>query len=142
MKTVAINGMLLACLAAETTGAAVSPSASGTATVSLPKASGTPEHLASGMIYGVPAKPNQIPANFYTGMGFRWNLAGAAQTPTTGWIGGMKDFKSRFQDTFGEYRTTREHGGEFQLRISDLWGADGSEPRSGLFPGDNGNWTS
>lgn len=118
------------------------PSVSGTATVTLSKPSGHPEHLASGMIYGIPATPNQIPAQFYDEIGFRWNLAGAAQTPTTGWLGSEEDFEIRFQDVLGEYRTTLEHGGQFQLRISDLWGADGGETSSDPFPGDNGNWTS
>lgn len=144
MKTNATNPgvMLVLWTAAAAAAAATGPVVSGTATVRASEPSGFPEHLASGMIYGIPAKPNQIPAEFYSGMGFRWNLAGAAQTPTTGWMGGREDFDARFQDTLGEYRTTREHGGEFQLRISDLWGADGGETSSDPFPGDNGNWTS
>lgn len=144
-KAATRNAMLLACLAGLNQGAAEgssSASVSGTATVTLSKPSDRPEHIASGMIYGIPAKPNQIPSEFYTGMGFRWNLAGAAQSSTTGWMGGVADFNTRFQDTLGEYSTTRKHGGEFQLRISDLWGADGSETTGDPFPGDNGNWTS
>ena len=144
MKHAAIGQvLLLAYLASPSHGSAAgSLNVSGTATVTLSKPSGVPQHLASGMIYGIPAKPNQVPAEFYTGMGFRWNLAGAAQTNTTGWIGGVHDFNVRFEDTFGEYSTTVEHGGEFQLRISDLWGADGTEASTVHFPGDNGNWTS
>lgn len=140
MKTGRHNALLLACVTAFDQAAA--QSVSGTATVSLSRPSGIPEHLASGMIYGIPAKPNQIPAEFYSGMGFRWNLAGAAQTATTGWLGGVDDFDTRFQDTFGEYQTTRQNGGEFQLRISDLWGDDGGQPASAPYPGDGGNWTS
>jgi hypothetical protein len=143
MKVTIVNSVLLVLGSASLgQSGAMATSVAGTATVVVSKPSGLPEHLASGMIYGVPAMKNQIPAEFYDEMGFRWNLAGAAQTSVTGWIGGVEDFDDRFQDAFGEYSTTREHGGQFQLRISDLWGADGGETSSDPFPGDNGNWTS
>lgn len=143
MKVTTINDVLLVlCSAILSQSRAVASSVAGTATVVIAKPSGLPQHLASGMIYGIPAMKNQIPAEFYEDMGFRWNLAGAAQTPTTGWMGGVEDFDTRFQVSFGEYSTTREHGGQFQLRISDLWGADGGETSSDPFPGDSGNWTS
>lgn len=44
--------------------------ASLTATVTLSSNIGTPSHLASGFIYGIPDVANQIPDLFYTGMVF------------------------------------------------------------------------
>jgi hypothetical protein len=40
-----------------------------------------------------------------------------------------------------DYRTTRQHGGEFIWLISDNWGADGGQPKDALWPGDDDDWT-
>ncbi|KAL1887122.1 hypothetical protein Sste5346_010428 [Sporothrix stenoceras] len=50
----------------------------GTATINLTVPQGTPEHLASGFIYGIPDTPDQIPDDFYTDMGFPYTRAGVA----------------------------------------------------------------
>lgn len=39
------------------------------------------------------------------------------------------------------YNTCRQFGAEFIILLHDLWGADGSEAESDLFPGDNGDWS-
>jgi hypothetical protein len=56
---------------------------------------GTPQHLASGFIYGIPDQPNQIPDHFYTGIGFNYARAGGAQVaaPGRGWIWGLSEYK-------------------------------------------------
>ena len=56
---------------------------------------GTPKHLASGFIYGIPDTQNQIPDSFYTGMGFNYARAGGAQVqaPGRGWIWGLTEYK-------------------------------------------------
>lgn len=66
-----------------------------TATVNFGNNTGTPKHLASGILYGVPDTANQIPSSFYTGMGFNYLRAGGAQVgaPGRGWIWGMTEYK-------------------------------------------------
>jgi hypothetical protein len=71
--------------------------ADNTATVNFGNNTGTPKHLASGILYGVPDQANQIPSSFYTGMGFNYLRAGGAQVgaPGRGWIWGMNEYKVR-----------------------------------------------
>lgn len=66
-----------------------------TANVNFSNNTGTPKHLASGILYGVPDQANQIPSSFYTGMGFNYLRAGGAQVgaPGRGWIWGMNEYK-------------------------------------------------
>jgi hypothetical protein len=66
-----------------------------TANVNFSNNTGTPKHLASGILYGVPDQQNQIPSSFYTGMGFNYLRAGGAQVgaPGRGWIWGMNEYK-------------------------------------------------
>lgn len=70
----------------------------GTATVSLAQPSGTPSHLASGFIYGIPdngsSVSTQIPDHFYTDIKFNYCRAGGAQlpAPSRGWIFGVEEF--------------------------------------------------
>ena len=68
---------------------------SGTSTVNLGNDTGTPKHLASGILYGIPDTPNQIPDHFYTDMGFNYARAGGAQIPAPGrgWIWGLTEYK-------------------------------------------------
>jgi hypothetical protein len=55
-----------------------------TSVVNLGNITGTPEHLASGFIYGIPNTSNQIPDHFYTDMGFNYARAGGARVPPPG----------------------------------------------------------
>lgn len=48
----------------------------------------------------------------------------------------------RFASALSNYQTTIQHGGKFIFLIHDLWGADGTENSTALFPGDDGDWTS
>ena len=43
---------------------------SGTSVVNLGNNTGTPQHLASGVLYGIPDTANQIPDHFYTDSGY------------------------------------------------------------------------
>jgi len=67
----------------------------GTATVNLALPQGTPSHLASGFIYGIPDTANQIPDSFYTDIGFRYTRAGGSQlaAPARGWVYGVNEFQ-------------------------------------------------
>ncbi|KAJ0361232.1 hypothetical protein COL26b_013796 [Colletotrichum chrysophilum] len=118
--------------------------AEGTAVVNLAQTSGTPQHLASGFIYGLPdnadgSASTAIPQELAVGTGYIYNRAGGAQlpSPSLGYASGQ--LTGRLQSFSSNYKTARSHGAGFQLLVHDLWGADsvqGTIP----WPGDNGNW--
>ena len=85
----------LALAATHAVASPLAPRDSVTAVVNLNNNTGTPSHLASGFIYGVPDTANQIPSTFYTGMGFNYLRAGGAQVPAPGrgWIWGLTEYK-------------------------------------------------
>lgn len=61
--------------------------AEGTAVVNLAQTSGTPQHLASGFIYGLPdnadgSASTAIPQELAVGTGYIYNRAGGAQLPS------------------------------------------------------------
>jgi hypothetical protein len=144
---------------------AIAKRQSGTSVVNLGNNTGTPQHLASGVLYGIPDKANQIPDHFYTDMGFNYARAGGAQIPAPGrgWIWGLTEYKvrqsltastfhcslanshvrkNRFASALSNYKTTREYNANFIFLIHDLWGADGTQNSSAPYPGDNGDWSS
>ncbi|KAF8312919.1 hypothetical protein DL93DRAFT_2081579 [Clavulina sp. PMI_390] len=109
--------------------------------VNLASNTGTSVHRASGILYGVPNAQGQIPSSFYTGMGFNYLSAGGAQDPSyTGWIYG--GYTGRMADVVSNYKTARTYGAQFILKLSDLWGADGTQDNSNaIWPDDNSSWT-
>lgn len=123
---------------------ALQPRDSVTAIVDLSNRTGTPQHLASGLLYGVPDTANQIPATFYTSIGFNYLRAGGAQlpAPARGWIWGLTEYKNRFASALSNYKTAQQYGAPFIFLIHDLWGADGTQNSTAPYPGDNGNWAS
>ncbi|KAJ5812530.1 hypothetical protein N7474_008831 [Penicillium riverlandense] len=88
-----------------------------TAQVNFGNNTGTPQHLASGLLYGVPDTLNQIPvrpfhsfamccvansvldlqSQFYETIGYNYERAGGAQVaaPGRGWIWGLTEYKVR-----------------------------------------------
>ncbi|KAF7338897.1 hypothetical protein MSAN_02212900 [Mycena sanguinolenta] len=112
-------------------------SASQITTVDLSVNWGTPVRR---ILYGVPNIKNQIPSSFYTGMGFNYLSAGAAQfVNATGWIFG--GYTGRFQDVLSNFQTARQFNAQFILKMSDLWGTDGTQGSGGVYPGANGDFT-
>ncbi|RGP65405.1 glycoside hydrolase family 39 [Fusarium sporotrichioides] len=114
----------------------------GVATVDLAVTTGPPRHLASGILYGIPDKPDQIPERFYREIGFNYGRGGGSQLPNTrGYAVSNDDYKERFSSALSNYKTTRKYGGEFIYLLPALWGADGGQPESFEYPGDKGDWT-
>lgn len=66
----------------------------GTATVTASIPVGSPRHLASGFLYGIPIRYNQVPSHFYTEMGFDYGRAGGGSepAPARGWAFGKEEF--------------------------------------------------
>ncbi|KAF7557750.1 hypothetical protein G7Z17_g362 [Cylindrodendrum hubeiense] len=110
------------------------------AVVDLAVNRGEPQHYASGVIYGIPDTPDQIPDHFYTDIGLHWFRAGGAQmdAPNRGWVWGELD--GRWDSALSNYKTARKYGGKFQLLLHDLWGTDHAD-ESINWPGDNGDWS-
>ena len=69
--------------------------ATDTAVVNLNNNTGSIGHLASGILYGIPDTPNQIPSQFYSDIGFNYFRGGGAQVPAPGrgWIWGTTEYK-------------------------------------------------
>ena len=87
----------VAAVALAAPGAIEKRSVSGNAAVNLNVNTGTPQHLASGFIYGIPDTANQIPSSFYSEIDFGYGRAGGAQvaSPGLGWIWGLVEYKVR-----------------------------------------------
>ncbi|KAF4995633.1 hypothetical protein FGRMN_5025 [Fusarium graminum] len=117
----------------------------GVATVDVSTTTGPPKHLASGILYGIPDKPDQIPDRFYKEIGFTYGRGGGSQLPNTkGYAVSNEDYRAscaRFASALSNYRTTRKHGGEFIYLLPAVWGADGGQSEKFEYPGDNGDWT-
>lgn len=146
MRNIAI-GVSLLTLPINVLGATIESrqTSSNTATVDLSVKRGTPHHLASGFIYGIPdapANPDQIPDHFYTDIGFNYGRAGGAQlnAPCRGWIWGLNEYKCRFASTLSNWKTTRKFGGNFIVLPHDIWGTDHANS-STVWPGDNGDFS-
>lgn len=55
---------------------------------------GSPEHRASGILYGIPDDGSQIPEHFYKNIGFNNHRTGGGQLPSPcrGWTYGYDEF--------------------------------------------------
>jgi hypothetical protein len=93
------------CLAAFATANPLVERATDTSVVQLSNNTGNPMHLASGILYGIPDTPNQIPDHFYTDMGFNYARAGGAQVaaPGRGWIWGLTEYKVFYMSRKSDY---------------------------------------
>ncbi|KAK5988436.1 hypothetical protein PT974_12591 [Cladobotryum mycophilum] len=132
--------LLVAWIAGVASTLNVPQQSSQTAAVNLSQLQGEPQHFASGFLYGIPDTPNQIPAHFYSDIGFNYGRAGGAQLPAKGYMHGVEEYRPRFASMLSNYNTCRQFGAEFIILLHDLWGADGSESKADPFPGDNGDW--
>lgn len=66
----------------------------GVATVDVSIQIGPPRHLASGILYGIPDRPDQIPDHFYKDIGFNYGRGGGSQLPgTKGYAVSLKDYE-------------------------------------------------
>ncbi|KAL6917399.1 hypothetical protein FSST1_008894 [Fusarium sambucinum] len=114
----------------------------GVATVDLTVTTGPPRHLASGILYGIPDKPDQIPERFYKEIGFNYGRGGGSQLPNTrGYAVSKEDYTARFSSALSNYKTARKHGGKFIYLLPPLWGADGGQSENFEYPGDSSDWT-
>jgi hypothetical protein len=105
-----IQTALLTSLAIGALGLALGPDpvrrqdVKGTATINLATPIGTPQHLGSGFLYGIPIAQDQIPDHFYTEMGFKYGRAGGGSepAPARGWAYGSSEFTVSFDLNHGK----------------------------------------
>ncbi|EXF74195.1 hypothetical protein COL5a_001829 [Colletotrichum fioriniae] len=116
---------------------------SGSSYVWLNDNTGTPQHMASGVLLGIPSNPDQIPDHWLSDIKF-WNMrSGGSQLaePRRGWTRGLNEFMGRYEYLKSAYQVTRRHGGNFQIMIHDMWGTDSySSFAETPMPGDGGSY--
>lgn len=100
MHCASLSSLLGVSLAVEL--AVASCAVNGTATVDLAVSQGTPAHRASGFLYGITDRLDQVPSHFYTDMGFNYARAGGSQLPAPArrWIHGIDEFEMSRQQMF------------------------------------------
>lgn len=143
MKSVSTIGLFLPLvLASPLQSSLVRRDDNTTASVNLGVAKGSPQHWASGFIYGIPDTPDQIPDHWYTDMGFNYGRTGGAQltAPARGWIWGHEEYLGRLNSALSNYQTCRKYGAEVVMLPHDIWGTDSTNDTT-VWPGDNGDWT-
>ncbi|KAF5657468.1 glycoside hydrolase family 39 [Fusarium denticulatum] len=113
----------------------------GTAVVSLTNNTGDINHLASGIIFGVPDNPSQIPDHMYTDWGFNFLRGGGAQLPSprAGWTAGVTEYENRMQQVLDNYHTAQKYGAKFIFIFENIYG--NWDVVNGPYPGDNGDWS-
>ncbi|KAF4499922.1 phospholipase A2 [Fusarium agapanthi] len=82
---------------------------------------GAPQHLAAGILYGIPHNTNQIQDSLLSGFGFNYYRGAGAQV-SHGWSHNEASFQERFTSAHNNYIVTRRHNGGFVLLLNDLWG--------------------
>ncbi|KAF5710724.1 hypothetical protein FMUND_9368 [Fusarium mundagurra] len=113
----------------------------GVATVDVSNKTGPPRHLASGILYGIPDRPDQIPDHFYKDIGFNYGRGGGSQlSGTKGYAISLEDYEV-YDIRECLYITTRKYGGEFIYLLPAAWGADGGQSEGFAYPGDDNDWS-
>ncbi|KAG8872747.1 hypothetical protein FRB98_009436 [Tulasnella sp. 332] len=112
--------------------------------VNLAVNTGTSVHRASGVLYGVPDVQGQIPSSFYTGKSAPGGVEIIADVLTSRLLTtcfAVVLRQTRFLEIVSNYETARSYGAQFILKMSDIWGADGTQATTAEWPGDNGSYT-
>ncbi|HEX4223792.1 MAG TPA: hypothetical protein VHZ97_15605 [Pseudonocardiaceae bacterium] len=127
------------------------PATDQSVTVDLSSTTGPATGVGSGFLYGLnqdgsgPADSLLAPLNPTSGRG------GGARLPGGGWIGdGMQagsGYQARIASALGQARrlTTGSYHASYDLLVSDLFGADTTQPSNTVYPctnGDCSNWIS
>lgn len=112
-----------------------------TTTVNLNACSGTPQHFAQGLLYGISGS-NTPPNSYYTDLAINYESAGGAQfnSQPAGYAGSLASYNYRFQTLVDAHTRIRGNNGVLIVKMADLYGADFTQSSSFVYPGDNGNW--
>lgn len=127
--------------AAATASPALIKRSSDTTTVHLNQCSGSPQHFAQGVLYGV--NGTNPPQSYIVNLGVNYLSEGGAQIDPqpAGYAASMASYEKRFAQLLGAYHRMRSVGGVTIAKMADLYGADETTGSSFVWPGDNGDWT-
>jgi hypothetical protein len=119
------------------------PATAQTVTVDMSGNLGAPTYRASGFLYGLSFDGTFPAAGLLNPLKPRIERGGGTGLAGGGWsIGGLSAYRTRFTSVLAQYKRVHPFGTTYEILVSDLWGAYGTQTSSGLWPGDNGDWTS
>jgi hypothetical protein len=121
-----------------------SPAAAASLSVNLASPRGPATGVGEGFLYGFTGDGSQPGDQFVTPL--RVNAFRGGGHVSRGWIGDGFRFGAGTQADINSVISTarRLAGAQYQVILSDVWGADGGQPSGAMFPCDNGdctNWT-
>ncbi|KAF2395870.1 glycoside hydrolase [Trichodelitschia bisporula] len=118
----------------------LSAAASYPAVVNLRNLTGPPQHLAAGILYGLPDPPRTIPEALLKPLHLTAFRSGGAQIPAPGrgWSVSEAEYLPRFASALHDYQIACSLKASFILLPHDLWGSDGTQDQKATYPGDGG----
>ena len=113
--------------------------------VNLASVTGAADSVGEGFLYGVSQDGTEPPDQFVQPLGITGMRAGGHATPTGGWIADGYTYGTRTKAQVAEVIaqakrfTEGSYHAQYQVLLSDIYGADGSQPSDTTWPctGDN-----
>jgi hypothetical protein len=125
----------------------LSPQADHTVTVDFGPSLGVPTGVGSGFLYGLSQDGSAPADNLLRPLDVKSGRGGGARIDGHGWIGdGMTagpGYRVRITSALAQARRLHGYGASYDLLVSDLFGADTTQPASTVYPctnGDCSNW--
>jgi hypothetical protein len=115
-------------------------SAAESLTVNLASVTGTANSVGEGFLYGVSQDGTQPPDQFVQPLGITAMRAGGHATPTGGWIADGYAYgtstKAQVAEVIAQAKrfTAGSYHAQYQVLLSDIYGADGSQPSDTTWP--------
>lgn len=75
-------------------------------------------------------------------LALRYYATGGGRTASGGWATDQAGFSSRLNASIKDCQRAQTLGGNCLIKLSDLWGADGTQTTDLKYPGDTSDWTS
>jgi hypothetical protein len=126
----------------------LSPQADHTVTVDFGPSLGAPTGVGSGFLYGLSQDGSAPADNLLRPLNVKSGRGGGARIDGHGWIGdGMTagpGYRVRITSALDQARRLHSYGASYDLLVSDLFGADTTQPANTVYPCSNGdcaNWT-
>src|ERR1700722_6425168 len=124
---------------------AQSASAAEALTVNLGSVTGAADSVGEGFLYGVSQDGTEPPDQFVQPLGITGMRAGGHATPTGGWIADGYTYgtstKAQVAEVIAQAKrfTEGSYHAQYQVLLSDIYGADGSQPSDTTWPCTGGN---
>jgi len=116
-----------------------------TLTVNLASTTGTATSVGEGFLYGTSQDGTAPPDQFIEPLGITAMRAGGHATPTGGWIADGYTYgtstKAQVAEVIAQAKrfTATPYHAQYQVLLSDIYGADGSQPSDTTWPCASGN---